>query len=217
MTDVSLAATGVPGSQGESVLTLRAISRGSCCNSNPSSVSFQGALSASGQPDRCPVAGIHGLTEAPGHRPGWRDHPPGSARLPQQAAGTNRIRRAERRLGRRIAPGPEPPRSVGNPRHAQRCLSTDALGSGPAEGTEVGSVICRAVAAWKSGRSRPGGNHPGRGGAWTCVIALRVHWLSGRTRSLEARGSIPARPLELPSFQPADLLDAPCAAVAAPH
>ena len=61
--------------QGGSVLTLRAISRGPCFSSNPSSVSLRGVLSVSGRPGRCPGAGIHGLAEAPGHRPGRRDRP----------------------------------------------------------------------------------------------------------------------------------------------
>ena len=64
------------GCQGGSVLALRAFSRGPHGSSDPSSVSFQGGRSASGRLDRCPGAGIHGLAEAPGHRPGTRDRPP---------------------------------------------------------------------------------------------------------------------------------------------
>ena len=62
-------------SQRGSALTLCAISRGPCCRSNPSSVSLRGVLSVDGRPGRCPGAGVHGQTEAPGHRPRRRDRP----------------------------------------------------------------------------------------------------------------------------------------------
>ena len=162
--------------------------------------------------------------------------------MPRQASGKSRSRKAERRPGSRIAPEPDPPRSCCNPRHALWCPSADApnIRAGcrakqecrPAAPKTAGCDSRREPPARIGGsvirRQSPPGN-PGvrdqaarivdRGGARNCAIALRAHRLCGSARACRGRGrrSIPARPLQLPSVQPADLPDTPCAAVAASH